>query len=123
MATDIEAITDTLNTSGHQGGRQFQGLFKAIPFKATLTDTTMTASKAATCDLDVTGAALGDFVMIASGADLTDGILTANVSAANVVTVTIYNPEDTDAITPFAGGVVCKGLVLKPNENVWGSLD
>ena len=119
MATDLTAITDTLNVNSEKGPRQFQGLFDVIAFKATLTDTTMAADTAATCDLDVTGAALGDFVLIASGADLTDGILVAQVSAANVVTVTIWNPEGTDAITPFAGGVAIKGVVLKPKANVF----
>ena len=121
MATDITAITDSVNVEGELGARQFQGMFSVIPFKATLTDTTQAADTAATCDLDVTGAALGDFAFIASGADLTDGILTCQVSAANVVTVTIWNPEGTDAITPFAGGVACKGFVLRPNANVWSN--
>jgi len=121
MATDIEAITDSVNVEGVKGPKQFQGLFDVVPFKATLTDTTMTASKAAECSVDVPGAALGDLVLVASGASLQGGLLSAYVSAANVVDIIIYNPEGTDAITPFAGGVAVKGVVLKPKANVFES--
>lgn len=121
MATDISAITDTVNVAGVKGPKQFQGLFDVIPFKATLADTTQAADTAATCDLAVAGAALGDFVLVSIVGDLTDGILVGQVSAANVVTLTLWNPEGTDAITPLDPAVACKGVVLKPKANVFES--
>lgn len=123
MATNITAITDSVNTSGHQGPRQFQGLFKAIPFKATLTDASLAAQVAGQCDLVVTGAALGDLVLVDGAIDRTGVMLDAYVSAANTVTITTWNVESTDANTTLSAGVVFKGVVLKPNDNVWGSLD
>jgi len=119
MATDIEAITSASDVKGSVGPKQFQGLFDVLPFKSTLTDTTQTAAKAAEVSLTVAGAALGDFVFVASAASLQGGVLSAYVSAANTVDVLIYNPEGTDAITPFAGGVVIKGVILKPKANVF----
>ena len=123
MATDISAITDTLNASGPQGPRQFQALFDVIPFSATLTDTTQAADTAATCDITVTGAALGDLVIVGVAVDLTDGMLVGQVSAANTVTLTLWNPEGSDAITPLASGAVCKGVVLKLKDNIFADVD
>lgn len=115
MATDISAITASAVQDQDSGNKHsFRGLFsEARPFTATLTDTTQAADTAATCDVTVLGAALGDLVLVASSADLTDGILAAQVSAADTVTITCWNPEGTDAITPFAGGVNVNGVVLK----------
>jgi len=121
MATDIEAITSASDVRGSKGPRQFQGLFDVIPFKTVLTDTTMTASKAAEVSFTVTGAELGDFVFVASAASLEGGLLSAYVVSANTVGVVIYNPEGTDAITPFVGGIAVKGFVLKPKANVYES--
>jgi len=120
MATDIEAITGAAKLQAGVGEpRQFQGTFKVIPFKVTLTDTTQTANKGAQVDVSILGAALGDFVLCASKADLTGGILTAEVASAGVVTFTVWNLEGTDAITPFAGGVQVQGIILKPQANVF----
>jgi len=119
MATDITSITDSSNVSGGLNPRQFQGLFDVIPFKATIIDTTMAADTAATCDVTVTGASLGDFVMVAPALDNTDCIVYGAVSAANTVTITVWNPEGTDAATPFSVSSIWKGLVLSPKDNVW----
>ena len=122
MATDISAITSSALSVGTEGARQFQGLFDVIPFVVSLLDTTQAADTAATTDVAVTGAALGDFVLIAPKVDLTDGMIVGQVSAADVVTLTVWNPEGTDAITPFATAKVCNGLVLKPRSNIWAAL-
>ena len=42
-------------------------------------------------DFAVTGAALGDFVLIGAGVDVQDILVTAVVTATNVVTVTLAN--------------------------------
>lgn len=114
MATDITAITDTALSLGTKSPRQFQSLFDVIPFKVTLEDDTLPAQTASTADVSVLGAEVGDFVLIAAGVDLTDGILVAQVSAADVVTVTFFNVEGTDAKTALATPSVANGVVLKP---------
>jgi len=119
MATDISAITDTLNKSAASAPRQFQGAFDIIPFTFSMLDTTQAADTGAQCDISVPGAALGDIVLIGTKVDLTGGILVAQVSAANVVTVSVWNMEGTDAITPFVAAIECNGVVLKPKANVF----
>lgn len=42
-------------------------------------------------DVTVTGAAIGDFVMASMGVDVTDLVVSAQVTATNVVTVTLAN--------------------------------
>jgi hypothetical protein len=54
---------------------------------ASLTTYTGTASSAIT----VTGAALGDFVIVAVPIDLTGVIASGNVTAANTVKITVFN--------------------------------
>jgi len=46
---------------------------------------------AVSVDITVTGAALGDFVLVSIGIDTVDLVLTAQVTAANVVTATLSN--------------------------------
>lgn len=121
MATNITAITDTVNNSGQPSARLFQAVFKeAIPFTFIGTDATIAAQVAGQCDVTVTGAALGDFVLIAAGADNNAQLVTATVTAANTVTVTTFNVEGTDADTSFASGPRFYGVVLKRNPNLWG---
>lgn len=122
MATNITAITDTSNSSKNKGPMQFQGLFKsAIPFKASLDDDTLAAQVAGQCDITVTGAELGDFVLIAPGADNGAQLVYAQVTASDVVTVTTFNVEGTDADTSFAGNPTFYGLVLKRSA-LWGDV-
>ena len=42
-------------------------------------------------DVTVTGAALGDFVLVSFSLDILDLVLTANVTATNIVTATLSN--------------------------------
>jgi acetyltransferase-like isoleucine patch superfamily enzyme len=71
---------------------QFQALFKEVYTAATAVDP---ASIAAGAELSgtitVTGAALGDFVMIAPGVDLQTLILSATVISANTVEWVLMN--------------------------------
>jgi hypothetical protein len=119
MATNITAITDTVNVNGEKGPRQFQGLFDIIPFKFSGDDDSLPAQTASQCDVSVPGAALGDFVLVACVADLVNISLTAFVSAADVVTVQAENVEGTDASTALAGNPAFKGVVLKPKSNIF----
>jgi hypothetical protein len=119
MATNITAITDTNNASDGAGARQFQGVFKVIPFKFNGDDDSLAAQVAGQCDVAVPGAALGDFVLITAQVDLVNLVCTAWVSAADVVTVQTFNVEGTDASTALAANPEFNGLVLSPQANVY----
>lgn len=117
MATDITAITDTLNRAQNVGPKQFQGLFSVIPFTATIEDDTLPAQTASAASVDVPGAEVGDFVMVASEADQASGILVGQVIASDVVEITFFNVEGTDANVSLATPVNMNGVVLKPKFN------
>ena len=119
MATNITAITDTVNSAKVSARRQFQALFsECIPFSFVGTDATIAAQVAGQCDVDVPGAALGDFVLVNVAKDNNAQLVTAAVTAANVVTVTTFNVEGTDADTSFSTGPTFYGVVLKKSP-VW----
>lgn len=122
MATNITAITDTVNASAVLGPVQFGRVFSGvIPFTASLDDDTIAAQVAGQCDISVPGAALGDFVLIVPGVDNNAQIVYAQVTAASVVTVTTFNVEGTDADTSFAANPTFYGVVLK-RGTIWGAL-
>lgn len=104
--------------SAQKGARQFQGLFDTIPFKATVDFASAGDDTEAAADITVTGAELGDIVLIAPGVDVTDGQLTATVTAANTVTAVFSN---------VTGGAInlasqtLTGVVLSP-KGVFDSL-
>ena len=56
----------------------------------------------ASLDITVTGAALGDFVDVSASLDTLDLVLSAKVTAANTVTVSLSNTTGgtVDALTP-----------------------
>lgn len=123
MATDIEALTTlAIGTNAGKNPRQFQGLFQVIPFTFTIEEDSVAAAKASQADLTVTGAELGDFVLLAPGKDMVGAILYGHVSAANTVTVTYLNVDSTDANTALATVHTANGVILKPQDNVvaWG---
>ena len=70
---------------------QFQSAFEAMYFAtATIADNdAVTAGDTATFSVSIPGAAVGDFVLVASSSDLSDGtdqaIMTGVVTAANTV--------------------------------------
>lgn len=118
MATDITAITDSVNVGYTKGGRQFRDLFDVIPFTAGVLDASIAADIGSQCDIDVPGAALGDFVLISIAVDTTGLLIHGYVSAANVVTVSVFNMEGTDANTTLATTAkTLTGLVLKPTSS------
>lgn len=114
MTTNITAISAGTPAVGTKGARQFQGLFDVIPFVVTLTDATLAAQAAGQVDITVTGAALGDFVLLAPEVDVTGLLVHGFVRAANSVTITTFNVEGTDAVTTMSTGIVFNGLILKP---------
>jgi hypothetical protein len=122
MATNITAITDTNNSAGSKGPKQFQGLFDVIPFQANVDDDSLAAQVAGQCAITVPGAALGDLVLVAIAADMGAQTVYGYVSATNVVTVTTFNVEGTDADTSLAGNPLLKGVVLKFKDNVFAEL-
>jgi hypothetical protein len=120
MATNITAITDTVNTAKASQRLQFQAVFKeVIPFSFAGDDDTIAAQVAGQCDISVPGAALGDFVLVAASVDNNAQLVTATVTAANVVTVTTFNVEGTDADTSFAANPTFYGVVLKRATDAW----
>jgi hypothetical protein len=122
MATNITAITDTNNSAGVKGPKQFQGLFDIIPFQANIDDDSLAAQVAGQCDISVAGAEVGDIVLVGVAADLGPQLIQGYVSAANTVTITTFNVEGSDASTQLAGNPLMKGVVLKPKANVFDEL-
>jgi len=79
------------------GRRQFQDVFSnVLTYQGTLDlgsagDNDGTGAAFASADVTVPGAALGDLVLVSLGVDTVDLTLTAAVTAANTVTVTVNN--------------------------------
>lgn len=119
MATDITAITDSVNVGYTKAGRQFRDMFNVIPFTAGVLLTSLAAEVGSQADIDVPGAALGDFVLVSIGVDTTGLLINAYVSAANVVTLSIYNMEGTDANATLATTAkTLKGVILQPTSGL-----
>lgn len=100
-----------------KGARQFQGLFDAVPFTFTFDSTSLADGAGATIAVTgVTGAALGDFVIVSASVDLIDLTVTAYVQAANTVEVRVQNEagaaRDTGPVTGY-------GLVLVKKAGFW----
>lgn len=107
-----EAGTASAVVKGALQPRQFQDVFKSvIPFTFTYTDTSNADTATVATDVTVTGASLGDFVLLAPEVDVADVVVTAQVTAANTVTVVVYNGS-AGANTAFSGGKKINGVVL-----------
>lgn len=101
-------------SAGTKNRRQFLHIFDdAIPFKLTADFASTLDGDEAAVDLAVPGAALGDFVLVAPGIDLTDLVLAASVTAADVVTVVVAN--NTGGTIDLASQTIT-GVVLKPGD-------
>lgn len=115
MATNVEATTLGTPRVSKSNPEQFQGLFEVIIVKVAVTEASIAAQVGSSGTFTVTGAALGDFVMVAPGADIGSALqMTAVVTAANTVRVNFFNAEGTDAVTTLSGGTTFTFLVLKP---------
>ena len=102
--------------------RQFPDVFSnVITYKGTLNmgsaaDNDGTSAAVAAADVTIPGAALGDFVLVSLGVDVVDTTLSATVTAANTVTVTVNNPT-VDAVDLASTTVrIC---VLQPNPGAF----
>ena len=115
MATSMETATNgvIINNAGEQA-QQFQGLFTVIPFTFSFEEDSIAAECSSSKDITVTGAALGDFVLLAPSIDLVDIDLWGWVASANTVTVMAQNLETADASTTLATIATHNGLILKP---------
>lgn len=74
--------------------KQFSAVFsEVITYSGALNlgDAATGSGTFASADVTVTGAALGDFVLVSLGVDTVDAAVVGAVTAANVVTVTLLN--------------------------------
>lgn len=100
---------------GSKNSRQFRALFaESIPFKATVDFASSAAGTGSAVDVTVPGAALGDFVLVAPGLDIADTQLSAEVTAANTVTVMIQ-ANTLSGTEDFASQTIT-GVVLKAGD-------
>jgi hypothetical protein len=100
--------------------RQFQHAFpEVIPFTFKLLEASIASGAVSSGDVTVPGAALGDFVLLASEYDTADLAVVGQVTAANTVTVSLLNNTG-GASTQFQttarkfNGVVLKAGELNP---------
>ena len=86
------------------------GLFDVILFRDSSITLTAVAGAETAVDIAVPGAALGDFVQVGLIEDVEAGALTAQVTAANVVTVSLVNATGSTITIATAD---LKGMVQK----------
>lgn len=96
-------------------GVQFRALVSTIISSSTVNFASVADAASAGTDVAVVGAALGDFVLVSVGIDAEDLTVTADVTAADVVTVTLNN--NTGAPVDLASTTV-RLMVLSPGS-VW----
>lgn len=78
--------------------RQFHDIFDVVAVvTATVDPASLADAAGATTAVTVTGAALGDFVMVAAPYDLVDMTVTAYVQAANAVEIRVQNESGSGA--------------------------
>lgn len=107
-----EATTISSTNLGRNQKRQFQDLFgSVIPFTFVATEASIASGAVSAGDVTVTGAALGDFVLVAPKSDIADLVVDAQVTAANTVTLTLHNGTG-GAVTALSGGFTFNGVVL-----------
>ena len=99
---------------GREGPRQFQELFDVIPFTATVDPGSAGAGAEVSGTITVTGAELGDIVLLGPGVDLQTLLLSASVISANTVEWVLNN--ETGGTVDLASST-WNGIVLKPKGN------
>ena len=110
-AADAAVIATTTSI----GPRQFQALFTVIPFTFTFDENSLGSGAASAGDIVVTGAALGDFVLIAPTFDIIDIVLSGFVRAADSVTI-IAEEVGLGTNTTLNGNATYNGLILQPRD-------
>jgi len=122
MATSMETATNgALIAQKGPRAESFRGLFNIIPFTFSFEEDSIAAECSSSKDITVTGAALGDFVLIAPSIDLVDIDMWGWVASANTVTVMAQNLETADASTTLATIATHNGLILKPTRTPWSN--
>lgn len=99
--------------------QQFQGVFSnVITYQGTLDlgNAATGSGTFASSDVTVTGAALGDMVLVSMGVDTVDAVVAGAVTAADTVTVTLLN--NTSGAVDLASTTV-RIVVLQPNANAF----
>ena len=110
----IEAATAAaVVLNAQENPRQFQDLFTVIPFTFTFDEDSIASGAASAGDITVTGAALGDFVLVSCLIDLVDIHVSGFVQSANTVTI-IAQELGLGTNTVLAGNESFNGLILKP---------
>jgi hypothetical protein len=98
---------------------QFQDVFKNVIVYTAALDLGNAATGSGTfasSDVTVTGAALGDIVLVSLAVDTVDTVVAGAVTAANTVTVTVLN--NTAGAVNLASATV-RIVVLQPNEQLF----
>ena len=113
--------TCTINSLGRQGARQFQAMFDVIPFKFNFEEDSIAAGASSVGTITVTGAALGDLVLVAPAQGAAEVLMFGSVTAANTVAIGAQNVDLAAAETGLATVGVGKGVVLKWKDNIWGN--
>jgi len=120
MAT--EAFTTATEDAGEAHARQFRAIFSVvIPFKMSLEEDSVADQAGSNAVITVPDAALGDFVLIGWGADLSNMTYSASVISAGVVEIQVHNLTGA-AAEGLATASTCYGLVLRPNPDLFGEL-
>jgi hypothetical protein len=122
MAIGTATIASTAVASSNE--RQFQHLFPyVIPFECNLDLDTIGAGLSAAGVVTVTGAELGDFVLVAiEGAGAADGFLvSAQVTDSNEVTI-IVTDGTAATNTALAGNPRVRGIVLGTLDGLWDNV-
>ena len=97
--------------------QQFQGLIEdALTASAAWNPASIADGNEEALDVTVTGAALGDFVLVNFSLDVLDLVLDAQVTAADTVTCVLAN--NTGAAVDLAAGTV-RVLVLTPVSGLY----
>jgi len=96
----------------HFDRRSFQDVFDVVALvTATVDPASLADGAGATTAVTVTGAALGDFVLVAAPYDLVDMTVSAYVQAANAVEIRVQNESGSGANLASGTWNIC---VLRP---------
>ena len=97
-------------------------MFKCIPFTFNFEEDSIAAGAASGGTITVTGAAVGDLVLVTLGQAGAELQAFGNVTAANTVQINVANLDLAAADTTQATVAEGKGVVLKWQDNVYGGL-
>lgn len=111
------ATASAVALNGGKQSRQFQGLFNIIPFTFTFDENSIASGLTSVGDITVTGARLGDFVMIAPTIDLVGIGLHAWVQSSDTVSIAAADLT-IGTNTTLQNNTTFNGIILQPKQNV-----